>query len=207
MTGQAAPPAALKKALRAERAAVRDALAGEQRSRWSAAACERALEWLDGEQVNTLLAYVPFRSELDCRPLIDGAWSRGITVLLPRVIRETGAMSLHRVNHWDELAPGAYGIMEPAAAEPVPMDCTPGAVIVPGLAFDRRGGRLGYGRGYYDRLYADWTSAGRAGARPPLWAGLAYGEQVIPDVPMDNHDAYMDILITEDGLIPCRRER
>ncbi|WP_162551044.1 5-formyltetrahydrofolate cyclo-ligase [Paenibacillus tepidiphilus] len=205
MTGRAAPQAAVKRELRAERISVRDALPAERRSFLSAAACRQALDWLVKERVNTVLAYVPFRSELDCRPLIEGAWAQGITVLVPRVIPESGAMSLHRITGWDELAPGTWGILEPPAAENLQPLLIPDAVIVPGLAFDRRGGRLGYGRGYYDRLYAAWASAERPEAKLPVLAGLAFGAQLIPEVPMDSHDAYMDILITEEGLIPCRR--
>lgn len=80
-------------------------------------------------------------------------------------------------------------------------------VFVPGLAFDSRGGRLGYGRGYYDRLRAAWEAELPETARPPVWAGLAYGLQLVQEVPMDDHDAYMDMLITEDGIIHCRKER
>ncbi|MNC39982.1 5-formyltetrahydrofolate cyclo-ligase family protein [compost metagenome] len=208
MTGQSALLAELKRELRAERAAVRDKLPADQREALSSLVCGYAAEWLTREGAETLLAYVPFRSELDTRPLIDGAWAAGRKVLLPRVIQSTGKMSLHPVNSWKELAAGAYGILEPVSApasEPGGL-YRPDAVFVPGLAFDRRGGRLGYGRGYYDRLRAAWEAELPASAGAPLWIGLAFGQQLVPEVPMDYHDAYMDMLITEDGIMDFRKE-
>ncbi|WP_310831635.1 5-formyltetrahydrofolate cyclo-ligase [Paenibacillus pedocola] len=209
MTGQSALLAELKRELRAERAAVRDKLPADQREALSTLVCGYAAEWLAREGAEKLLAYVPFRSELDTRPLIDGAWAAGRKVLLPRVIQSTGKMSLHPVNSWKELAAGAYGIQEPISApacEPGGQ-CRPDAVFVPGLAFDRRGGRLGYGRGYYDRLRAAWEAELPASAGAPLWIGLAFGQQLVPEVPMDYHDAYMDMLITEDGIMDFRKEK
>ncbi|WP_342564523.1 5-formyltetrahydrofolate cyclo-ligase [Paenibacillus sp. FSL R7-0345] len=209
MTGQSARPADWKRELRAAAAAARSILPEDQRVRLSSLVCRHAAERLAGEDVKTLLAYVPFRSELDSRPLIDGAWAAGCTVLLPRVIQATGMMSLHPVNSWKELAPGAYGILEPAAASAdsegrLPR---PDIIFVPGLAFDRRGGRLGYGRGYYDRLRARLDAEAPLQGRDPLWIGLAFGRQIVEEVPMDDHDAYMDMVITEDGVMDCRRER
>lgn len=207
MTGQSALLAGLKRELRAERAAVRDKLPADQREVLSSRVCRHAAQWLAREEAKTLLAYVPFRSELDTRPLIAGAWTAGIRVLLPRVIPSTGRMSLHPVNSWKELAPGAYGIQEPVSAPVCEQEelYRPDVVFVPGLAFDRRGGRLGYGRGYYDRLRAAWEAELTGPPGAPLWIGLAFGLQVVPEVPMDHHDAYMDMLITEDGLMDLRK--
>ncbi|MNC20182.1 5-formyltetrahydrofolate cyclo-ligase family protein [compost metagenome] len=153
---------------------------------------------------------MPFRSELDCRPLIAGAWAHGREVLLPRVIAESGIMSLHAVGSWEELAPGAYGILEPVThagngQEPEVLRL-PDVVFVPGLAFDRKGGRLGYGRGYYDRMQASWQQDSALVLKPPVWIGLAFSHQLVSEVPMDEHDAYMDMLITEEGIFHCREE-
>lgn len=208
MTGNRALLAALKRELRAERAAVREGLAADERASMSARVCSHALDWLRKEKAASLLAYVPFRSELDCRPLITGAWALGREVLLPRVIAEAGTMSLHTVGSWEELAPGAYGILEPLLPEEngqeVPL--VPDVVFVPGLAFDRQGGRLGYGKGYYDRMQASWKQESGFALKPPVWIGLAFSQQLVPEVPMDGHDAYMDMLITEEGIFHCRKE-
>ncbi|MNG23416.1 5-formyltetrahydrofolate cyclo-ligase family protein [compost metagenome] len=76
----------------------------------------------------------------------------------------------------------------------------PDAVIVPGLAFDRQGGRLGYGAGYYDRYYDQLQSYAQEGGGMPPWFGFAYEEQLIERVPTDGHDAFMDAVITESGV-------
>ncbi|MBW4081433.1 5-formyltetrahydrofolate cyclo-ligase [Paenibacillus sp. S150] len=210
MTGDNVSLAGFKRELRAERTAVRDGLTAVQRDSMSAQVCGHAQRWLQREAAASLLAYVPFRSELDCRPLITAAWAHGREVLLPRVIAATGRMSLHAVGSWEELAPGAYGILEPLARrgdvqEPETLRL-PDVVFVPGLAFDLQGGRLGYGRGYYDRLRASWEQEARFALKPPVWIGLAFSQQLVPEVPMDDHDGYMDMLITEEGLFQCRKE-
>ncbi|MEK5448000.1 5-formyltetrahydrofolate cyclo-ligase [Paenibacillus sp. FSL R7-0331] len=209
MTVRSDRTAEWKRELRAAAAAARGKLPEDQREQLSSLVCRHAAEWMAGYGVNTLLAYVPFRSELDTRPLIGSAWAAGCTVLLPRVIQATGMMSLHPVHSWKELVPGAYGILEPAADSAVmqvPLH-RPELIFAPGLAFDRRGGRLGYGGGYYDRLRASLETEASGSGRDTLWIGLSFGQQVIEEVPMDDHDACMDLLITEDGVMDFREER
>lgn len=206
--------AARKRELRAGKAAQRDSLSLEQREQLSARVCHYAWSWFTQAGAASLLAYAPFRSELDCLPLLREAWAGGHDVWLPRVDRENGILSLHSVDAWEELVPGAYGILEPAAGSITLAGAAPGAgrqlpdaVFVPGLAFDLRGGRLGYGRGYYDRLRADLEQGHAGSGRRPLWIGLAYGLQLVPEVPLEEHDALMDLLITENGIWDCRKER
>lgn len=198
----------VKKELRAEKTIARNELSSDQRRELSFLVCKHALTWLETKDITSLMAYVSFRSELDTRPLITGAWKDKRKVFLPRVIPASGEMSVHVVNAWSELELGAYGIREPItgrddqANEAITL---PAAVFVPGLSFDLHGGRLGYGRGYYDRLRASWEKVEHAGVTPPVWIGLAYGMQLVPKVPMDEHDAFMDMLITENGIVHCRK--
>lgn len=152
-----------------------------------------------------MMIYVPFRSELDSRPLIEWAWDAGIEVLVPRTIPSSRSMELYLLQHWGQLAPGAYGIPEPNPAAAVRRgDAAPDIVWVPGLAFDKKGGRLGYGGGYYDRLHdklnrpLQMSDSGMPSKRT-MWMGLAYDFQVIDEVPMDRHDAVLDGLVTNQG--------
>lgn len=198
----------VKKELRAEKTLARNELSSDQRRELSFLVCKHALTWLEEKDITSLMTYMPFRSELDTRPLITGAWKDQRRVLLPRVIPASGEMSIHVVNAWNELELGAYGIYEPASGrdskEPEAITL-PDAVFVPGLSFDLQGGRLGYGRGYYDRLRASWEKDEHTAVKPPVWIGLAYGMQLVPKVPMDEHDAFMDMLITENGIVHCRK--
>ncbi len=198
----------VKKELRAEKSMARNELSSDQRRELSFLVCKHALMWLEAKDITSLMTYVAFRSELDTRPLITGAWKDKRRVLLPRVIPASGEMSVHVVNAWSELELGAYGIYEPALGRDSLEDeaiTLPAVVFVPGLAFDLRGGRLGYGRGYYDRLRASWEMVEHDAVQPPVWIGLAYGMQLVPEVPMDEHDAFMDMLITENGIVHCRK--
>lgn len=198
-----------KKALRAEKAGARNELSLDQRREMSSLVCKHALEWLETNGIKSLMAYVSFRSELETSLLITEAWADQRTVLLPRVIPASGEMSVHAVKAWSDLELGTYGIYEPIASSSASREneeiTIPEVVFVPGLAFDVQGGRLGYGRGYYDRLRASWEKIKYAHVKPPVWVGLAYGMQLVPNVPMDEHDAFMDMLITENGIVHCRK--
>jgi 5-formyltetrahydrofolate cyclo-ligase len=91
------------------------------------------------------------------------------------------------------LEPGAFGILEPKGGFMDPRKVE--LAVVPGVAFDRMGGRIGYGRGYYDRLLSKLDC--------PIVA-LAYKEQLVDEVPREGHDVDVDYIITEDGVIDCK---
>lgn len=105
----------------------------------------------------------------------------------------------------DDWTPGRWGVPEPnpAATEPYPISGEIDVVIVPGLAFDRKGGRLGYGGGYYDRLYAARRAAAPEPSRRTLWIGFAYARQVEEEeeLPKEPHDLPLNGLATEEGII------
>lgn len=209
MTSKESVISKAKQVLRTEKTIARNELSSDQRRELSSLVCKHASEWLEKKDMASMLAYVSFRSELDTEALISQAWKDGRRVLLPRVIPASSEMSVHTVNAWDELEPGTYGIHEPIisgrASQGIEGNTLPSVVFVPGLAFDLEGGRLGYGRGYYDRLRASWEKDEYADVTPPIWIGLAYGMQLVQKVPMDEHDAFMDMLITENGVVHCRK--
>lgn len=192
-----------KKELRALQASLRDSISAHDREQWSERACRHASDLLVSCQARSMLVYVPFRSELDTRPLIAWAWEHGIDVMVPRSLRENRMMELYLLRSWDELIQGAYGIPEPdpERAEKCPVDAALDVIWVPGLAFDLKGGRLGYGGGYFDRLRDRVLSGAATGIKPPLWIGLCYETQVIDFVPMECHDLRLNGLITESGYI------
>ncbi|MFB9330654.1 5-formyltetrahydrofolate cyclo-ligase [Paenibacillus aurantiacus] len=195
----------MKKAERERLAGLRSGITAEQRAAWSEAACVHAVRLLEKRGVDTLMAYVAFRSELDTLRLLEWGFKNGKTVIVPRCNPEDRSMELYAITGLDALIPGAYGIMEPnpAAAERIELrQVLPQAVFVPGLAFDGAGGRLGYGGGYYDRFRARVEQAAGLLDEPvPPWIGLGFGMQLVESVPMEAHDARMDAIVTERGIL------
>ncbi|MDQ7793941.1 MAG: 5-formyltetrahydrofolate cyclo-ligase [bacterium] len=148
-----------------------------------------------------VLAYASFRNEVDTQGIIAMVLDGGRTLALPRV-EGAGRLSLRRVEDPEDLVPGTYGIPEPRPAAPLLPPEAVDLVLVPGIAFDRRGNRLGWGGGYYDRLLAELRSAPILAARgfPALAAGLAYHFQLVDCVPADPGDRRVDLVVTDQGV-------
>ncbi len=149
-----------------------------------------------------LFVYVSFRSEVRTRDFIDQCLAAGKTVSVPLTVVETSSLLAVKITDPDtQLRPGYCGIPEPPpswAGENRIDPATVDVVIVPGSVFDRRGGRLGYGGGYYDRFLSRQTPAA-------LRMALAYDLQVVDRVPLEPHDQRMDRVITEKTIYRCRR--
>lgn len=191
-----------KRGLRQAMTAAREALTGTERLRLSGRICGHAADWLAAAGSGSFMAYVPFRSEVDTAPLLEWAWVRGIRVILPKSEPSDRSMRFFLVRGWGELAPGAYGIREPdpSKAAEWPKEEAPGAILLPGLAFDRYGGRLGYGGGYYDRYLEGLCRRVPAGARRPPVIGIGYRLQLADRLPLETHDARLDGWIDEEGF-------
>jgi 5-formyltetrahydrofolate cyclo-ligase len=184
----------LRSRMRRARAAIsRDAAAHAARL---AASHLLGLAELDGMTLAGLYAAVD--NELGTREVADALRARGILVAYPRIAPPERVLRFHLVpGQDDDLEPGPFGIPQPAAdAEAVDFDRI-SMLLVPGLAFDERGGRLGWGKGYYDA-----TLAQDQGLRPrPLRVGYAYALQLVPEVPQRSHDVSMDLVVTDAGVI------
>lgn len=136
--------------------------------------------------------YAALPDELPTRPLFEALAERGVARLLPRMA-DNGRLAFARIERWEELRPGLYGILEPAGDAP---ELRPGrgdVVVVPGVAFDREGWRLGRGNGYYDRTFAE--------ASGPRLVGLAYAFQLVEAVPHESRDRPVDAIVTEHGWL------
>lgn len=137
--------------------------------------------------------YWPLGDELDPRPLLRAARDVGAHVLLPCVVALDTPLLFRHWQEGDELSPDMAGIPAPTERS---AEKRPDLLLIPLLAFDGRGHRLGYGKGYYDRTIAHLKQAGR-----PLRAvGLAYDGQRVATLPADRHDQPLDAVLTEQGL-------
>jgi 5-formyltetrahydrofolate cyclo-ligase len=191
----AQPPAAAAKAeLRRRVRGLRDALPAQWREAASTAIVRRLLALPAVDLGATVLSYCPFGAEVAIGPINRAILEGGGTLLLPRVDPASRLLGIFRVRDLDrDLTPGTWGIPEPdpdrcdAVSEPAP-----GWVLVPGLAFDRTGRRLGYGAGYYDRLLARLPGV--------LRIAVAFSMQVVDHIPVDAHDLPIDTLITETQM-------
>jgi len=156
-----------------------------QLARWSAEIVERLSDAITLHP-SVVLAYWPLADEVDLRPLLDRLVESGTTVLLPRVTRET-TMELRRYTSRADLCEGAFHIMEPTGELFTAYDQI-GLALVPGVAFDSAGRRLGRGRGYYDRLLPRLTVARKVGVCFPF--------QRVAEVPAEAHDVLMDTVVS-----------
>jgi 5-formyltetrahydrofolate cyclo-ligase len=137
----------------------------------------------------TVALYAPIRNEVDILSLAPELAQGGYTVCLPKVVDKT-RMSFAVWDGASPLVKDGYGILTATGA-----DCVPDVVCVPLLGFDRRGHRLGYGAGHYDR----WLAQGLH--RSAL--GIAFAAQEVPQVPDEEHDQPLDWVITEKESIAC----
>ncbi|MDH3283306.1 MAG: 5-formyltetrahydrofolate cyclo-ligase [Myxococcales bacterium] len=136
--------------------------------------------------------YAALPGELPTRVLFERLGALGILRLLPRIRQHR--IEFARVEDWDALRPGGFDVLEPPDAYPAVELSAADVAVVPGLAFDAQGNRLGHGKGYYDRLLS-----GDSASLPRL-IGAAFELQIVPRVPHDSRDRRMDAIVTEMGL-------
>jgi 5-formyltetrahydrofolate cyclo-ligase len=142
-------------------------------------------------EAQTILAYYSLPDEVCTRQLIDELIADGKTVLLPKVL-DAGRMELRRYTGPHDLTEGAYGIMEPVG-EPFTDYALIDIALIPGMAFDAAGHRLGRGRGYYDRFLSLLIPP--SSLLLPRFFGLCFDFQKVDTVPSDDHDIPVDIVI------------
>ncbi len=141
--------------------------------------------------------YRPIGSEIDPTPLLETFHCEQARIALPCVEAEGAPLKFRAFSPGDELETGAFGVEAPKASASV---LVPALVLVPLLAFDRAGRRLGYGGGYYDRTLDALRAAGSVTV-----VGVGYGAQEVSKVPADKHDQRLDWIITEVEAIRAPR--
>lgn len=179
---------AAKQALRAQLRAARAAMAPEERARCDAAIAAQVVASPAFAQAPVVFSYLSFGAEVETRTIIRAAWAAGKVVALPRVVGPH-RLAWYRVDSFEGLVLSAYGIKEPA---PDPCralsvtDDTCALALVPGLAFDQEGYRLGYGGGYYDAFLSTFPGVSLGLCRKAAWfpSLTARGARAPHDVPV-----------------------
>lgn len=190
----------IKEILRREILAMRGAMSKEDVERKSECIHKRLFMTNYFQKASTILAYMDFRNEVTTGAIITKALDLGKRVCIPVCSKEGCLITPSEVRHFPgDLQCGTWGILEPKSdcmrpVNPSEIDL----VLVPGVAFDYQGNRLGYGAGYYDRFLQKTNS-------DTIFIALAFQLQVVDNVFPAPHDIPLHFIITEDQLIQCQR--
>ncbi|MFT5353017.1 MAG: 5-formyltetrahydrofolate cyclo-ligase [Polyangiales bacterium] len=181
-----------KAELRRRMLAVRGATPKEAREERTKRATElaRSLEW---EGVQTVASFSAIRGEMDTRRLEDWLRERGIRIAYPCIDHSANELVL-RLAKRDELEEATFGLLEPKASCPIIEQVD--RILVPALAIDPRGHRIGYGRGYYDRLLASIPNAERV--------GFVYDFQLVAEAPNQAGDIPVHKVVTDTRILECQ---
>ncbi len=180
----------VKRELRTKLRSVLASISPESALTMSRAAAAHLFATPEYRQTEVLMVYLSQTEEVDTTPIVLQAWKDGKTVAAPQVSWESRQMVPHEIKNLDEdIARNQFGLREPAGGLPIPIELID-LVIVPGLAFDPVGNRLGRGRGFYDRFLAKPDFKGRS-------CGLAFEVQIVGAIPAGEHDQKVDLLVTD----------
>jgi len=180
----------VKKDLRKKIRLLRDAMSREENLRLSERIAENLFATKEYVEAENILTYVSFGSEADTYAIIRDALKRGKKVAVPRI--DNGVMVFYVINGLSELVPGYYGIPEPDDKHIIPFEPEKALMIVPGMVFDRKLNRIGYGGGFYDRYFSETST------KDYQRCGLAFELQVVEeDIEAEEYDIPLRKLVTE----------
>lgn len=146
------------------------------------------------EKANSIFIYNSIRGEVKTRGIIEKLFMQGKTVAVPVVNCDTNEIIISKLNSLDELKKGMFGIPEPAKTEPMALNEID-VIVIPGIAFDEKGTRIGHGFGFYDKFL------GTIKEKPIV--ALAYELQLLQEIPCEDHDIKVDKIVTEKRVIEC----
>lgn len=185
-------PKSLKKLLRNEALARRDALALDYRIEMSLQIAETGARELDLVPGDVVSAFMPMRSEVDVRPLMAAMAQKGGRICVPAILDKT-TIEFRELVRGAPMIDMGFGTVGPGPEAAV---LDPVLMLVPLAAFDGQGNRIGYGAGYYDRAIARLKAKGMT----PRLVGIAFDCQQVEAVPFEPHDMPLDAMLTESGL-------
>jgi len=154
---------------------------------------ESLLNWEVFKNAGVIHIFISMPDEPDTRPIIEHCWSSRKKIAVPVVLPDTFDLFHSEIKSFDDLVYGMHGTQEPSPERRIKINPESfDLVIVPGVAFDRKGGRLGHGKGYYDR-FLEHTSS--------FLLGLTFNCQLLETVPTELHDVSMNAILSESGIV------
>ena len=185
-----------KQELRADLKKRRSSIPADGKKKLDELIRRRIAETAEFQKASTVLLYAPVKGEIDLLPLVTVCRSMGKEVGFP-ISMEDGSLSFRSPASGETLIPGAYGIPEPppTAKESTLNERT--LCILPGLSFDQKGNRLGYGKGYYDKFLESF---------PGMTLGAVYQKLMVEELPTEPHDRPTDVVVHEGGVLRCKSE-
>lgn len=187
------PLAVEKAALRARLKAARDALGEADRAAYSRAITTRLMALAPMRRAKRVFVFISNGSEVETHGLVQTLLAEGREVAVPKIVGRTQMIAC-RLPEWSGLKPAQLGILTPVVTDPVEAHFD--VVVTPGVGFTEAGHRIGYGAGYYDRWFASHGVSHRI--------AIAFEVQIVPTLPVDEHDLPVDAIVTERRLISLR---
>ncbi|MBQ7173671.1 MAG: 5-formyltetrahydrofolate cyclo-ligase [Clostridia bacterium] len=181
-----------KNELRRSRQKARAELGKKRKKEWDTAILRRILDSPYFKRAKTILLYAPTVGEVNVLPLMRAARDHGKAVAFPKCHPETNTIEFFLLAPDAKLEPGAFGIYEPPAGSGLCKIDETSFCLVPGLAYDKKGNRVGYGKGYYDRFLADF---------PGVSCGVLYEEFLADEIPTEEWDRPVNLLVTDRRTI------
>ncbi|MEF9951250.1 MAG: 5-formyltetrahydrofolate cyclo-ligase [Clostridium sp.] len=181
----------MKKEVRKKLLADRSSLTDQEVNTLSSLINSHIIGWDKYKECKALMTYYSFRNEVLTDEVINDSFKSNKTVVLPKSIKEGSVILPCIIKSLSDLVEGNYGIMEPPTdnlANKEDLDI----IFVPGVGFDKKGFRIGYGAGYYDRFLKDYKG---------IKVGVCFEVQLTDNAYPDSHDIAMDYIITEKGII------
>jgi len=172
----------------------KDAMMPEDRLKKSHRICRHLMKIIGNSE--TVMVFTSKEKEVNTKPLILALFRQGNPVVVPIIVKEDVSLRLSHLRDFSALVPSTFGVPEPIGSEIPALAEDVDTIILPMLGFDLKGGRIGYGAGYYDRFLSK-----NPGLRK---IGIAFACQEVANLPVDENDIPMDVIITENGIVyPC----
>jgi 5-formyltetrahydrofolate cyclo-ligase len=148
------------------------------------------------DKANGIGAFASTPSEINTYSILEGSLELGKKLYLPKVVKDKKHFHFYQVQNFKTLIKGPFGILEPSGNKPANWEEID-LILVPGLAFDLTGNRLGFGKGYYDRVLPEMK-------KTTLTIGLGYSFQIVEKIPAEPHDIPLKAVLSEKGFQYCK---